>query len=859
MSIRCPALSNTLRPHHRDIDFHHHPHWLIMSAPGAEWISDRSREYTPEGSDDHHEASQQRISKKRKVLSCYACRSRKMKCDRVFPVCGRCQKTGRSSECAYDPRLIEESRANAGAQTEGGMSFTPTTRPTDGQSPADTSDALRWKIHVQERRIAMLEQRLAIQFDAKKSAQYTDIVAAEPAFKEEVMLRRKGFRSQFHGPTSVMSTISTYHELHAFTREALALDRFIIRIKSDFKQFRNRKKKLVNECVAKSCDTDAEILAALPERSVVDAQAVLYFDTWEKSYRILHEPTFWREYCEFWEKSGNGEPQISFAVMLLLIVAITKCLTPKDATFIGDTTADRHAAGELIDICEGWINQQPRKRVTLRDFQIYCLALLSKRVNSIKAKQDWVVSGELLRFSLASGIHRDCASLGHEATSVFDEEMKRRLWVTIMELELHASVESGLPSSLTTLYFDAAPPANLADDAFSNDTHQLPTASEQFTSTSYLVATTRSLPLRIHLTQLLNTPSGGLQYADILQFDAQIRSAISALPTWNEERAALPSGLLRLQLHQYLLMLHKRYARLAHEDSRYTHSFTTVVDTCSSIIAIHEDLLSKGILALNTMRNDVVRVGLTLSQVVYHNCARNIVGSAVPSTDKQDTQSGDAQRYPSNVDIAKRWYLSNLPVQLSTLPHEPFLSRLLCTSSIEILERTMQLFEQKVFRMGTGYMEYWVMSTAINMLPLSPTPASSIAYLDNSKDDIPSRCRKSLDCFRNLALRILTLQQDPENSLAVSLRDTMAIVSASDSGGTHSGTGIPNRMADTRVGLPMAVNSSFAPMAGVGIGLNTGDGSGDLNAYVDSLQDVPMDMGSWPFPDFWAFDLGGDF
>ena len=639
------------------------------------------------------------------------------------------------------------------------------------------------------------------------------------------------------------------------------MDRSMIRVKTNFKQFRDRRKKLANQRNARSYDIDAEILAALPERSIVDALAVLYFETWETSYRILHEPTFWREYGGFWEENHNGQPQISFTILLVLIIATTKCLAPKDDIFIGDTTADRHAASHLVEICENWTNQQPRKRVTLRFFQIQCLVLFAKRANNIKLKQDWVASGELVRLSLASGMHRDPTSLGHEATSAFDEEMKKRLWFTIMELELQSSVESGLPSSLTSLYFDTAPPANLADDAFSNDTPQLPTSQpiEQFTSTSYLVMTTKSLPLRIHLTQLLNNPSGGLQYTDVLQFDAQIRSAISALPTWNEERAALPSGLLRLQLRQYILMLHKPYARLAHKDDRYIYSFTTCVDTCSSIITMHDDLLSKGILALSNIRNDVIRVGLTLSQIVYHNCSLSIVGSTIPPADKQDAQHGDAQSHFADLNLTKRWKLPNKPLHLSTFPQEPFLARILCTSSVEILERTRQLFEQKVFRMGTGYMEYWLMSAAVNMFPSLPSPATSIAYINNAKDDISSRCRKTLDCFTNLALRVLALQQDPENSLASSLRDTMASASLSRSRGPNLSTEGFGGGTETRVELPATGNCNFMPMAGMGVNLDGGNTSEDLNGHVHSLQDMPMDMSGWPFPDFWTFDLGGDF
>lgn len=39
--------------------------------------------------------------RRRKVLSCYDCRRRKLQCDRVLPACGRCTKTGRASNCLY--------------------------------------------------------------------------------------------------------------------------------------------------------------------------------------------------------------------------------------------------------------------------------------------------------------------------------------------------------------------------------------------------------------------------------------------------------------------------------------------------------------------------------------------------------------------------------------------------------------------------------------------------------------------------------------------------------------------------------------------------------------------------------------
>lgn len=601
---------------------------------------------------------------------------------------------------------------------------------------------------------------------------------------------------------------------------------------------------------------------ALPEKSYIDVQVAQYFQTWETSYRILHEPSFWKEYVEFWEQYAGRSGQAGFAVTLLLIVATTKCLGPKDDVFVGDMTADRQAASSLIDLCDSWMNRQPRKRLTLQFFQLQCLALLAKRVNCVKLKQDWVTSGDIFRLALAAGMHRDPSLLASGRISEFEKEMKRRLWITIMEFELQSSLESGLQSSLSGLYFDTPAPSNLPDDSFATDTDEIPASrpSNHFTAASYLVLTSKSLPLRVHLAQLLNNPSTNIQYSDVLHYDAQIHSILSALPSWEDERSTIPSALLHLQLKQYLLILHRPYATLAPNNQRYTYSFTACVDIGSSIIATHDELTARGILALNNFRNDVIRVGLTLSQIVYHNCAKS--GPFKPTTappPHPESHFADPQSHFGDLPSTKSWGPPDTPLMLSSLPKDSFLSRTLCSSSIEILERTRHIFEQKVMRLGTGYMEFWLLSAAVGMLPSIPSPATSIAYVTNANDDILSRCRTTLDRFTTLTFRVLALQKDPGNSFALSLRDTMASVSPSDGRTPSLSAGIAG--AGSGMGTtPMAIGHT--PLSGLpNINLATGINDGDkiLTGTFDALQDMQVDMGGWSFPDFWAFDLGGDF
>lgn len=167
-----------------------------------------------DNSPDQDDAADKRMSKKRKVLSCYACRSRKMKCDRVYPVCGRCQKTGRADQCSYDPRLLEEAQVQPGQPLTTNDSSTGLSKHgpgiSDGLSKEFSSDALRWKIRMQERRIEMLEKRLAANPSANihSPSQLQDSPSKPCEIPEEMMFRGKGFKTQFHGTTSVMSMIS---------------------------------------------------------------------------------------------------------------------------------------------------------------------------------------------------------------------------------------------------------------------------------------------------------------------------------------------------------------------------------------------------------------------------------------------------------------------------------------------------------------------------------------------------------------------------------------------------------------------------------------------------------------------------
>ena len=104
--------------------------------------------------------------------------------------------------------MLEGSHANEDTHAGSGNALVTPANTSNVVSAHSTSDALHWKLRMQERRIEALERKLAAEDDSRMAAKYGDFAPDEPIVEEEMMFRGKGFKTQFHGVTSVMSIIA---------------------------------------------------------------------------------------------------------------------------------------------------------------------------------------------------------------------------------------------------------------------------------------------------------------------------------------------------------------------------------------------------------------------------------------------------------------------------------------------------------------------------------------------------------------------------------------------------------------------------------------------------------------------------
>lgn len=381
--------------------------------------------------------------------------------------------------------------------------------------------------------------------------------------------------------------------------------------------------------------TKIAMLNMLPAKTTMDRCAVLYFHNIEIIYRVLHEPSFWRDYDEFWKNTESGNP--SFVVILLLVVSTVNTLAAQEPLrFVGKSSSTRESAIRMIKACETWMSRQTHKHLTLELIQIQCLIVIAKRINRIKMKRAWVSAGSLIRFGMVAGLHRNASILGG-AVSVFYQEMRKRLWATIVELELQASFDRGMSASPVEISTQCGPPENIRDSDLEILAQQVPNPKDitMWTATSYLRLSNNSISLRASLNNLINESNGILEYVDVLAYEEKIRVALGLLPDWQSVEEGIPAHvrspvgrserqkwtisetLLDLQLRQFLIPLHSPFAQDAHNNPRHEHSVIVCYETTHKILASHNMLMGSGTDVLNLLRDDVLGPALSTCRTVY--------------------------------------------------------------------------------------------------------------------------------------------------------------------------------------------------------------------------------------------------
>jgi hypothetical protein len=201
------------------------------------------------------------------------------------------------------------------------------------------------------------------------------------------------------------------------------------------------------------------------------------------------------EYRRFWESEVNLRLEFKFFVsQLAVIVAIVHAW--KDASPSGDETVIK--ANVLCGHVEKWLDSQTgRKQLTLATLRTRTMLVLAQQVRSVQADEVWKATGKLLRSAMTAGLHRDPSEFPD--IPIFEGELRRRLWMTIVEMDLGASLTHGMPVMLRDGVFTCNAPSNVDDIELFDGMAELPPSKplEESTDSVFQVALAGSLALRL--------------------------------------------------------------------------------------------------------------------------------------------------------------------------------------------------------------------------------------------------------------------------------------------------------------------------------------------------------------------------
>ncbi|KAI0205669.1 hypothetical protein F4808DRAFT_409837 [Astrocystis sublimbata] len=625
--------------------------------PEKHHIDDDGEHHDNDGPDDGSQGSTRKRQRVR--LSCLECRRRKLSCSRELP-CDRCIKSGTAEKCTYESR---PGRASAPIVTAAARStFIPTESPfvTYGseshrisssnqhtarhsadshglkESGRDHDRIRRLEFEVAQLRSALAKQSPAdgstivaspaTTRDASKDTPPSHWAQAGASFADpDVVSRVKYadnvtcFRGRYIGPHNIWSSLKSITGIGDFMKETA--DEWLRPLNIQ-KKDRGRRRQ---DREMKAAEPDPALEALLPSREETDSLVRVYLDQFEQLHRIVHIPVFRKEYGLFWDPAHTNPA--SFTALILSMISVSCCLGMQTSgKFIGVKSSSYAQAEKWVKACDKWVSQQSHKHRGLVHYQIECLLYLAKRVNILKKKRFWITAGMRIREAVTIGLHQDPDTISPDV-SPYNKEMRRRIWSTLVEFDLQASFDFGVPTLLGQVHFNVQAPRNIDDDSFDQDSTELPPSRPQseYTSSSYAHISRQSIPARLELYKVLNGPPVDLDWEQVLQYTDMITREIDALPAWDLEsdnqaeggsqKPSLAYTLLHIQLRQFLIPLHQPFLKLRKFHSRYQMSEFIYYNAARDLVLMHDRLFQKGIRTLYFLREDSMSAAMNLCNV----------------------------------------------------------------------------------------------------------------------------------------------------------------------------------------------------------------------------------------------------
>ncbi|KAH7166842.1 hypothetical protein DER46DRAFT_681905 [Fusarium sp. MPI-SDFR-AT-0072] len=532
------------------------------------------------------------VKKRRPPLACIQCYQRKLKCGRELPSCSRCSKAGNADECTY--------RGNKGRYTSVDGLFNDD--PPGGANGVVASTRMENSpTEIRDRHATSANQEIGM-----------------------THLEVHGNSTKFYGYSYPLNLYQQFTELRPY----------IVKIKTHYPSIntlrdeiyapfndKHRRRKILQDDALENT-----LRQLIPTKSNMDVLVQTYIDRYEITHRVLHIPTFITKYNSHW--TDRSSTPVCFLVQMLLVAATAAGYHPEvciDA-FSHKTTHD-HVI-KWLEAAEAWVSSQLNEPPRSWDILVsHFLLLIAKRANFIKEGSFWTSSGTLVRWAMAAGYHREVVSAAR--IPPFCREMRRRLWATIAELDLQASIERGMPPSVRIGDFNIKPPLNVDDknleESMQDSLAGMPITT--LTNTSFQVLLYRSLPIRLKICAFINGSCEGVDFDKVLELEEELGQTFRDIPAFDNpqadprqhQTATYIKSMLGIILHQYMLLLHFQFLVQNPSSPKSLICRRARLEASTKILDYYRRLIKDEILPEQSCRTGLVLSALNICHEIYLN------------------------------------------------------------------------------------------------------------------------------------------------------------------------------------------------------------------------------------------------
>lgn len=321
----------------------------------------------------------------------------------------------------------------------------------------------------------------------------------------------------------------------------------------------------------------------MPTRQTADQLIEAYFRTFETVYRTIHVPTFRAEYERYW-----AGPQIadgSFVILLQLCMAI-------GAAFQDNTFSIRSSACHWVWEANLWLTLAcKRHKISITGMQILCLLHHANDITNMSSDLSWIGAGTLLHTATHIGLHKDPKFF--PGMTVREAEIRRRLWATVLEIVLQASLDSGGTPPITLEDYDTDPPANVNDEQLVNHTDPaLGTDPEVCTEMAAQLALLETWPARLAVAKAVNSVRSTASFDRTLAINSDLGTSLQSITQRLgkfHETGGITSFQLRyaeFTMHRFFLTLHLPLLPQALQNPLFHFSRKMSTDASTRLAAI---------------------------------------------------------------------------------------------------------------------------------------------------------------------------------------------------------------------------------------------------------------------------------